>query len=210
MNTFAYEEPDDHEVDQPLPGRPRRRLLTRGTATLTALLLGVVGFLVGIKVEKTHQSGSSTSALSSTGGTPTGSGASASSRSAGGTSSRAGASPSGASGQSGSSSTSGLPGGSGAPSATGNTGAGTAGTVTGISKKTVFLKSSSGATVQIKLTSATKLTKDLTVSRNSLRPGDAVVVTGISGSNGSIKAASISDSGASSSSSNSNSSSGSS
>ena len=69
MNTFAYQEPDDREMEQPLPGRPRRRLQNRGTASLMALLLGAVGFLVGIKVEKTHQSESSTSAVSSPGST---------------------------------------------------------------------------------------------------------------------------------------------
>jgi hypothetical protein len=195
MDTLVYEYPDDNDVDQPLPGRPRRKLLNRGTASLTALLLGAIGFLVGIRVEKSHQSGSSTSAVSSTAGTATGAASPTGAR----TSSHAGSARAGATGtrRPGASSSRGLP----AAGATGATGGGDAGTVSSISGKTVYLKTTSGAVIKVRLTSATKLTKQLTVTRNSLRPGDTIAVTGVSGTGGSIKAATITDSGTSSSSS---------
>jgi hypothetical protein len=167
MNTFAYDGPNDASADhdaaqQQLPGRPRRRLLTKGSATLLCLLLGGVGFLVGIDVERGQKSTSSSAAAPSSAGAP---GRSAAPR--------------------------------GAAGGTGSAG-GTAGTVSSVSGTKVDLKSASGDTVKVRLSSATKLSKNLTVSRGSLRPGDTIVVTGVSGSDGTIKAATITDSGANS------------
>ena len=47
------------------------------------------------------------------------------------------------------------------------------------------------------LSSATKITKSLGVSKHSLRPGDSVVIRGLKNSSGKVSATSISDSGAS-------------
>ncbi len=52
MSTLTPAAPVADWEDEPMPGRPRRRLLTPVTALLAALLLGGVGFMVGVAVEK--------------------------------------------------------------------------------------------------------------------------------------------------------------
>ena len=71
----------------------------------------------------------------------------------------------------------------------------TAGTVTRVDGDTIYIKESSGATVAVKLVSATSITKSRSVSDRSIRPGDSVAVQGTTGSGGAIKPTSISDSG---------------
>jgi Domain of unknown function (DUF5666) len=191
MDTLTAQRPelgnDNHDQ---LPGRPRRKLLTKLTLPLLGLLLAAGGFLGGIEVEKSHNSGSSTSALSSaasslrsrfaSGGFP---GASTGSKSGGFPGGRAGFPGGGAFG-----------------------GGGTTGTISSISGKSIVLKTTAGNSVTVKLTSATTVKKELRVKRGSIRPGDTITVDGITGKGGSIKASSISDSGASPSSSSSSSS----
>jgi hypothetical protein len=192
MNTLTAQPEDelDDSPDTQLPGRPRRKLLNRTTAPLLVLLIAAAGFLVGIEVEKGHDGGTAaTAAIGASGSRP--GGFSAAGFGAGG----------GAPGGSGaktastgaSSRFSGAPGGGfgGAASA----GGATTGTISSISGKTIYLKTTSGDTIKVDLTSATSLKKNLKVTRNSVRPGDAITVEGITGSGGSIKASSISDSG---------------
>jgi hypothetical protein len=195
MNTLTAEpqpELEDFASDQ-LPGRPRRRLLTTLTVPLLGLLLAAGGFLVGIEVEKSHGSGSASSGLPSA---------------ARSFASRFGGATGGSSGRTGARS-GGFPGGgAGFPAGGfGGAGGGTSGTISSISGDKLVLKTTSGNSVTVSLTSATTLKKDLRVRRNSIRPGDTVTVQGITSKGGSIKASSISDSGASSSSSSSSSSS---
>src|SRR5580692_7074991 len=56
---------DDNGFDEVLPVRPRAQYLTPLTALLMALILGGVGFYVGIRVEKSQNSstGGATSAF---------------------------------------------------------------------------------------------------------------------------------------------------
>jgi hypothetical protein len=70
------------------------------------------------------------------------------------------------------------------------------GTVSSIDGKTLYVTESSGTMVKVKLASSTKVTKSLSVSRKSVRPGDTVVIEGVKNSSGTIVAASVSDSGA--------------
>ncbi|MGO9976051.1 MAG: hypothetical protein ACLP01_25265, partial [Solirubrobacteraceae bacterium] len=50
------------------------------------------------------------------------------------------------------------------------------------------------------MSSATKITKSLTVARSAVHPGDSVLIQGVKSSGGTLTATSISDSGASASS----------
>jgi hypothetical protein len=170
MNTFAYDAHDksldDHDVAQePIPGRPRRRLINKWSVTLLAVLFAAVGFLGGIKIEKGQQTTGSTfgAATAGKGARATGS----------------------------------APTFGGAPGGTAAGGGDTSGTVSSVSGKTIYLKSTSGDTVKVTLSSATKVSKSQTVSSDSLRPGDTIVVTGVTGSDGTISAATVTDSGAS-------------
>jgi hypothetical protein len=174
MSAIRYEPREDQwEGDEAqdrlvIPGRAPRRRLGRAGALLIALLVGAIGFYIGVRVEKGQIGSSSTAATGTL--APTGAPA--------GFSGRTGASP--------------LFAGSGAA------GGSSVGTVASLDGRTIYVKTVSGNTVKVRLVSATKVSKSLSVSRNALRPGDSVVVQGASGSNGTLTATSISDTGASS------------
>jgi hypothetical protein len=138
-----------------LPGRPRRQFLNWRSATLMALIVGAIGFYVGIRVEK-GQAGRSSSAARGL-SFPT------------------------------------ALGGAGA----GGAGGGTFGTVSSVSGKYLYVTDSSGNTIKVELSSATKVSKSVNVSKRSVRPGDTVVIGGLTSSKGTVVATSVRDSGAS-------------
>jgi len=183
MSAIPYEDRDedewdrdaDQDVEGQLPERQRRQFFTRGSAALLALVIGAIGFYIGVRVEKAHTSSSTASGLSLP------SAAAASSLSRGGTS--------------GSGSRGGLPG-------LGAFGAANAsiGTVSSVDGRTIYITDSSGNMVKVNLSSATKITKSLTVAKTAVHPGDSVVIEGAKGSNGALTATSITDSGTSASS----------
>jgi membrane protein implicated in regulation of membrane protease activity len=171
---YAYEH-GDGGFDETLPVRPRRPFLTKWSALLMALMLGAVGFFVGVRVEKGKIPAASSS-----------SGASAFARAfsgAAGATSKSGAS-------SFASRFAGAFGGA-------NSNA-TAGSVSSIDGKTLYVTETSGNTVKVKLSGQTTITKSESVSRTKVYPGDEVVITGAKGSGGTVTATSITDSGASS------------
>ena len=179
MSTIPYETEQPFEDDGGLdpfvsPGRPRRRFFGKGSAILLAVLLGAVGFYAGVRVEKgqmtTASIGTGTRSLASI---------------FGGASARGGAATSGA--------------GASArfPGAGGAGGGGSVGTVSAVNGGAVYVKSVSGNTIKVSLTSATKITKSEPAARRAIRPGDSVVIRGASNANGTLSAASVSDSGAS-------------
>jgi hypothetical protein len=192
MSTISYERDEGQwqteEHDSMLaPGRPRRRWFGKGGTVVLALVLGACGFYAGVRVEKGQVSGgSAVSGLSlpSSAGSRSGPGASNTGRAGAGTSRNgfSGVPPGGAAGF-------------------GGAGDASVGTVSSVRGSTVYLTTTSGNTVKVKLSSATKITKSQTVRRGSLRPGDTIIVQGVTASNGSVSASSVSDSGASTSSS---------
>lgn len=171
---------DDDGFDEALPVRPRARYLTPLTALLMALILGGVGFYVGIRVEKSQ--------TASTGGV-----GSAFARAFSGTGSRT-------SGSGSTSRTGGFPGSGSFASrlgaAFGGVGAGTVGSVSSVDGKTIYVREAGGNTVKVRLSSATSISKSEPVSRKKLYPGDEVVVSGSTSSNGTVNATSVTDSGA--------------
>jgi hypothetical protein len=168
---------------EPLPPRRRRRLLTPGRAAAAALLTAAIGFYAGVRVEKGQLPASSSGAA----------GLTTSGRRAGGFAARAAAGGSsafaGAAGLFGARGTTGGSGGS--PGAAGVT----FGTVASVTGTSVDLTEASGNTVKVTLSGATRVTKSESVSRHSIRPGDTLIVQGVPGANGSVVAASVSDSG---------------
>jgi len=70
------------------------------------------------------------------------------------------------------------------------------GTVSSVNGNTIYLTDSSGNTVKVTLSSAAKVTKSQSVSKSSVRPGDAVLIQGLKSSNGTVAATSVSDTGA--------------
>ncbi|HEX4279300.1 MAG TPA: hypothetical protein VHZ27_00960 [Solirubrobacteraceae bacterium] len=203
MNAIPYDRPEEewdsyHEGTEEfaLPGRRRRQWFTKTSAAVFALLLGVIGFYVGVRVEKSQVSSSSSSAgafgsgaaarLAAAGRTGAGGATSGTS----GATSRAGATGAGAAGGGGGGFRSLFGGG-----AAGGAGA-TFGTVSGVSGDTLYISEANGNTVKVTLSSATKVTKNVSVGKNAVRPGDTVVVAGAKNSNGTVSATTLSDTGA--------------
>jgi hypothetical protein len=73
----------------------------------------------------------------------------------------------------------------------------TFGTVSNVSGDTLYITEATGNTVKVTLSSATKVTKNVTVGKNAVRPGDTVVVAGAKDSNGTVSATTLSDTGVS-------------
>jgi hypothetical protein len=182
MNAISYDRPEeewDTFEDAALPGRPRRKVLTWWSAGLFALILGAVGFYAGVRVEKGRLSNStSTSALSAAAGAA-----------------RAGAAGGTGGGGAGAFARGGGGGVRGAFGAAG--GNATFGTVSSIRGNSLFVTDTSGNTVKVTLSSATKVTKNVGVAKKAVRPGDLVVVSGAKGLNGTVSATTVSDTGAS-------------
>jgi hypothetical protein len=174
MSTVSYDTAerdwDPEEPAQPLPRRPRRQLFSRKSAAVVALITCAAGFYAGVRVEKSQVSGSSTA--------PRVPGATAAAAGA----SRTGGAP-------------GLARGAGGGFAGGNASVGTVASVHG---RTIVLTEVSGNTVKVALSSSTKITKNQSVSRHAVRPGDTIIVQGAPNAKGTTVAASVSDSGASS------------
>ena len=187
----GHEEEWDGEEQETLarPGRPRRQFFNRRSALLFALVVGVIGFYAGVRVEKSQLSSSSSTASSLPSSLSSLAGSGASSRGATGTSSGSRSSGSSSSGSSRS--------GSSLPGLGAFGGGASIGTVSNINGKTIYISDTSGNTVKVRLSSATKITKSLTVGKKAVRPGDSVVIQGAKSSNGTISATSLSDSGAS-------------
>lgn len=193
-----YDENDpDHDR---MPGRPRRRYLNPASAGLAALVVGAIGFYVGVRLEKGRTTATSTSGA----GGALASAFAARARAAGSASRGAGVGATGAAG-----------GGAGGAGTAGAAGAGAAGagargfgalgalagggpsfgTVSSVSGRTLYLSDSSGNTVKVRLPSSAKVSKSESVSRKAIRPGDTVVIQGVKNSSGTLVAASVSDSG---------------
>jgi hypothetical protein len=201
MTAIPYDSPEegwdgyDDDGTTELPGRRRRQFWTRGSAALIALLVGAIGFYVGVRVEKgqVSSSGSTSNPLAALAAARGGaaSGASGASRT-GAASGASGASRSGAAG--------GFGGRGGFAAALGG-GNGTFGTVSSISGNTLYVtQTATGNVVKVELSGAAKITKSVGVGKSAIHPGDTLIVQGVKGSNGTITATTVSDSGASASS----------
>jgi hypothetical protein len=178
MSAISYERGEEESETQEHDGvtgsaRPRRRIFGRSGAVLLALVLGVVGFYAGIRVEKGQLSGSTSPSLSLPSSSSTSGAAGSSSRTTG-------------------TSRSGFPGAGGFGG--GNT---SIGTVSSVKGKTIYMTDTSGNTLKVALSSVTKITKSLHVARKAVRPGDSVVIQGAKSNNGTLRATSVADSGAS-------------
>lgn len=175
------------EPAEPLPHRPRRQFFNRRTAAFGALITCAIGFYAGVRIEKGQLAGSSTTSSAAAGGAARGLGA-------------AGAGAGGAFGsaQSGAGRAGGFAGAAGAAggAAAGGAGGGASfGTVASVSGETIYVTETSGNTVKVRLSSATKVSKTQPVSRSAIRPGDTIIVQGVTGSGGTVSAASVTDSG---------------
>lgn len=186
IDTLVDERSDDREPadSERLAPRPRRRWLTPASAALLAAVTCAVGFYVGVRVEKS--AAGSPQALRSAAAGPAaraGAGGGGFAAAASGRGSSFAARLRGA----------GRAGGAGGP---GGPGGASAGTIASVDGRTLVVDETSGDAVKVRLTAATKITKTESAGRDRLHPGDTVVVSGVSGRNGTISAASLTDAGA--------------
>jgi hypothetical protein len=150
---------------QPLPSRPRRRLLAPLPVALLIALMTACGFIGGVLVEKGQGSSSSSS------GAPSGlAGRLASLRGGGG---GAGALRA-----------------SGGASSAGGAGA-TVGQVAFVQGSTLYVTDTQGNTVKVTTSRASSVTKNVKSTVAAIHPGETVTVTGSPGPNGAISAESI-------------------
>lgn len=165
-----YDLDDDWEADEePLPKRPRRRLVTPISATLAGALVGALGFIGGVEVQKSQDDGSSG-----------GSGTAAAFASAGG-----GGAARGGFGR----------GGGAGPQSTGGPGGAqsnaTVGSVANKKGSTLYVKDSDGNLVRVKTTSHSKINRTASTTAGAIHPGDTVIVQGSKSSSGTITATQI-------------------
>jgi hypothetical protein len=165
-----YELDDDWEAEEePLPKRPRRRLVTPISATLAGALVGALGFIGGVEVQKGQGNGSN--------GNNASPGASASAGGARGGFGRGGG-------------TGGGPqfGGGGPGGAQSNA---TVGSVANKKGSTLYVKDSDGNLIRIKTTSHSKINRTASTTAGAIHPGDTVIVQGETSKNGTITATQI-------------------
>jgi len=159
-------EPDEEEA---LPKRPRRRFVTPISAALAGALVGALGFIGGVEVQKGQDDGSSSTA----------GGAQAAFAAAGG----------GGAGRGGFSR------GGGGPQASGGLGGAqsnaTVGSVSNKKGSTLYVKDSDGNTIRVKTTSHSKINRTASTSAGAIHPGDTVIVQGSKSSSGTITATQI-------------------
>jgi hypothetical protein len=173
-------EPEPDEEDA-LPKRPRRRLVTPISAALTGALVGALGFIGGVEVQKGQDDGA------------TGSGAQAAAAASGaGGGARGGFAPSGAGGGA----RGGVaPSGAGGPQGAGGPGGAqsnaTVGSVANKKGGTLYVKDSDGNTIRVKTTSHSKISRTASTTSGAIHPGDTVIVQGSKSSSGTITATQI-------------------
>ena len=160
----AYEDDWEPAPEQrALPPRPRRRLVTPASVALAAVLIGAVGFIGGVEVQKGQADDGSTAGGGSARAALTGAGG------AGAGAARAG----------------------GFAGRGGPQGDATIGSVANKHGSTLYVKDSDGNTVRVKTTRNSKINRTATASAGAIHPGDTVVVQGTKSSSGTITATQI-------------------
>ena len=168
-----YDLEDDWDADEePLPKRPRRRLVTPISAALAGALVGALGFIGGVEVQKGQDDGGS-----GTNGSP------------------AAFASAGAGNRGGFRRGAGGAGGGGPQFGGGGQGGGqsnaTVGSVANKKGSTLYVKDSDGNLVRVKTTSHSKINRTASTSAGAIHPGDTVIVQGSTSKNGTVTATQI-------------------
>jgi len=197
LSPLPYAEPpapEDEDVWEELPGRPLRKKLGPFSIVLCACLLAGGFFYAGVRVEKGKVGSSSggASAASIIAALAARAGAGATATTAGGAATgRAGAATSTSSGAG-----SGAAGAAGAAGAFGGTAAGIRGTIVLIDGANVYIRETDQTVVKVATNGGTTISVTSPGTVANLHPGDTVRVTGPTGSDGTIAATAVTDSGA--------------
>ena len=156
---------DTIDLEEELPRRERRRLVTPVGIAAAVVVIAALGFLGGVQVQKSR------------GGTNTPTGRFAGAGGFPGAGARTGA-PGAAAGAGG---------GGGAAQQTNAT----VGEVSSVDGKTIHVDDATGNTVKVKLAKGGKVTRTAVTGASSIHPGDTVIVQGEAASSGTVVASSI-------------------
>ena len=176
---------DADDIDEEMPTRAKRRIVTAWTMVFAALVIAGAGFVAGIQMEKRNAPAAS--------GLPPGLAAFANARANGGAfpgafTGRGNA----ANGATGASSGAGGNGATQTPAGNGATGRGTTGTVKLVDGTNVYITTADGSIVKVTTSPTSKVTKASPGAVSDLKAGDTVTVQGTTGADGTIAASSIS------------------
>jgi len=148
--------------ERTLPPRRRRRLVTPASAALAAVLIGALGFIGGVEVQKGQADSGAGAGAGSGAAARAGLGAAAGGAARGGF-----AGPGGGQGNA------------------------TVGSVANKRGSTLYVKDSDGNLVRVRTTSHSKINRTATASAGAIHPGDTVVVQGTKSASGTITATQI-------------------
>lgn len=149
--------------DEPLPPRPRRRLLTPASGAFAAIVLAGAGFIGGVQVQKRQDDGGGTGPAAAAAGGPPGFAA-------------------GGGGGGGGRGRGQLPGGGGGA---------TRGEVKSKRGSTLYVESGDGTTVEVRTDDDAKVIRTAAASVRGIYPGDTVVVQGKAAASGTVTASQI-------------------
>jgi hypothetical protein len=152
---------DDGE-DEPIPPRPRGRLLRPLPLTLIAVAIVAAGFIGGVEAQKGSE-GSGGAA-----GAPGGGFAALAEKAGGESGEKEGGKEASGEGESE----------GGLPSFGGASEAAASGTVTSVEGHTIYVKETDGTTVAVKVGDGATVTRDSNVAAKKIHPGDTVTVEG--------------------------------
>jgi hypothetical protein len=175
------------DLDEELPRRERRRLMTPVGVVAIAVVIAAAGFFGGVHVQKSR------------GGTGTGGGAgTAAGRFAGARGGAAGGATAGGARGAGAGAAGGATGGAagaGAGAAGGGAGAAgggaTVGSVSSVDGKTLYVAETGGNTVRVRLAKGGTVTRTAKAAATAIHPGDTVIVQGETASSGTVVASTI-------------------
>jgi hypothetical protein len=158
----------EEPIDEELDAEPRRRRFALLTGILAVLVVGGAAFLGAVQVQKGHDRALVTTTNVAATGAAAGA-ATGTGRGAGGTRTGGG---------------------------TGGFGGATVGQVKLVDGATIYVTDSTGNTITVVTTGASKYAKTQPVTLKDIQPGDTVAIRGATQSDGSVSATTVTDSGA--------------
>jgi hypothetical protein len=169
---------DTLDLDEELPRRERRRLVTPAGVIAAGVTIAAAGFFGGVQVQKSR---------GDTGGAGTGAFAGARQGGFGGAGRGTGAT---SGGQAGAGGPGAAPGGSQSGAGAALAGA-TVGQVASVDGSTIYVDGQSGTTVKVKLAKGGTVTRTAKAKASEIHPGDTVIVQGETADSGTVVASSI-------------------
>jgi len=188
------------DLDEELPRRERRRLVTPAGVIAAGVAIAAAGFFGGVQVQKSRgDSGGGNGAARQAGFG--GAGRTQFGAGAGGATGAGGGQAGGAGGRSGAGATAaggaGGPGAGGAGATPGGATPGgalagaTVGQVASVDGSTIYVDEQSGTTVKVKLAKGGSVTRTAKAKASEIHPGDTVIVQGETADSGTVVASSI-------------------